>query len=134
NPEGIFPELIKYFVRGAECTLTKEVYGFPKGTRARYIDVAWEDPDDRVNFNRLTPGMIHNVKVPDYLVVEIIPKEDKKDKKDQKKKKKKKKKKQKTNEQKQQKKKIKKKQTKNKKKKKKKKKKTNNYCSQTSDC
>ncbi len=48
---AIYPELIKYFVRGAECTFTKEVHGFPKGTHAKYIGAAWEDPNGQLNLD-----------------------------------------------------------------------------------
>ncbi|MCP4052080.1 MAG: AAA family ATPase, partial [Mesoflavibacter sp.] len=80
DPENLYPELVKYFVRGAECTFTQEFYGFPKGTRAKYIGVAWKDKKIHQNINYFEPGIIHNVTVPDYLIVEIIPKKKKKDK------------------------------------------------------
>ncbi len=81
DPEETFPELITYFVRGAECTLTQEVHGFPKETRAKYIGVAWKDPDEQVRLDNLNPGQLYHVTVPDYVIVETIPKKPKKNKK-----------------------------------------------------
>ncbi|MCP4054342.1 MAG: hypothetical protein GY739_15040 [Mesoflavibacter sp.] len=80
DPAEIYPELIKYFVRGAECTFTEKNYGFPKGTRAKYIGVAWKDSKMHINIDNLEPGKIHYVTIPDYLIVQIIPKENKNDK------------------------------------------------------
>ncbi len=84
DPEDIYPELIQYFVRGAECMLTEKVHGFPKGTVASYIGVAWENPDEKVDLDQLPTGEVTNVKVPDYVIVQIIDKKDKKNKKNKK--------------------------------------------------
>ncbi len=76
KPEPIiadyFKELRQYFVRGAEVVLTSRVHGLRKGTIGTYVGVAWEDPNDKLDWNILEPGQITEVKQPDYIIIEII--------------------------------------------------------------
>ncbi len=74
DPEELFPELVQYFVRGAECVLTDKVHGFPKGTLATCIDVAWKNPKHRHVLDKLKPGLVHRVEQPDYVIIQIKPK------------------------------------------------------------
>ncbi|MCP4053193.1 MAG: hypothetical protein GY739_09005, partial [Mesoflavibacter sp.] len=80
--ENMYPELIQYFVRGAEIRLTKKVHGFPKGTLATYVGVAWKNKNDEEDLDILPTGKIKTVEVPEYIIIKIKPKKTKEEEKE----------------------------------------------------
>ena len=74
DPENVYDQLIKYFVRGAKCVLTEGIntkLGLGKGSQGIYLDVVWKRTEDSINLAHLTPGQITNVTQPDYIVIQI---------------------------------------------------------------
>ncbi|MCP4990990.1 MAG: hypothetical protein GY928_34570, partial [Colwellia sp.] len=82
NPENVYDELIKYFVRGAKCVLTENLetrLGLGKGTEGTYVDVVWKDKKNAVDLDTLPIGEIKTVNMPDYIVIQIKEKENEKE-------------------------------------------------------
>ena len=73
DPKDSYDELIKYFARGASCVLTKSVdttLGLGKGSPGIFLDVAW-NPQDKIDIDKLEPGVITVVPQPIFIVVKI---------------------------------------------------------------
>ncbi len=76
DPQKIYPELIQYFVRGAECVFTGKINGLRKGTIAIYVDAVWSDKKYSANIDALPRRQITHVKQPTYIIVQIITKDE----------------------------------------------------------
>ena len=63
----VYDELEVYFVRGAECYLTKSVESIRKATEGTFVDVIWKD--NPIDIDALPIGKITTVKQPDYIIV-----------------------------------------------------------------
>ncbi len=72
DPEWKYPELVQYFVRGAECVLTRNINGISKGTKGIYIGLAWEKGHQ--NINTFAKQEIIEVEQPNYIIMKTIPK------------------------------------------------------------
>ncbi len=74
DPENVFDEIVKYFVRGAKCVLTENLetkLGLGKGTEGIYVDVVWEDEKKRKDLDKLPIGEVTQVEQPDYIIIRI---------------------------------------------------------------
>ena len=72
DPEGIYDELIYYFVPGAPCVLTESInprLGLGKGAEGIFIDIVYEH--DNINYSAFPAGQITTIPQPDYIVVQI---------------------------------------------------------------
>ena len=76
DPTNIYPELIKYFVRGGQCMLSESIdnkLGLGKGCEGIYLDAVWED--EKYDLDSLPKGEITDVEPPKYIVVGLRSKE-----------------------------------------------------------
>ena len=74
DPEDVFPQIVKYFVRGAKCVLTESIdtkLGLGKGTEGIYLDAVWKDDEKKVNLDELPIGEVRHVTQPDYIVMQF---------------------------------------------------------------
>ena len=74
NPEGMYDQLVKYFVRGAKCVLTESLetkLGLGKGSEGILLDVVWKNEEQTVDLDQLPAGEITSVTQPDYIVIQI---------------------------------------------------------------
>ena len=74
DPEDVYDQLIKYFVRGAKCVLTESLenkLGLGKGSEGIMLDAVWKAEADAVDINALPVGKITRVSQPDYLVIKF---------------------------------------------------------------
>ena len=79
DPEDVYPQLVKHFVRGAKCVLTESLetkIGLGKGSDAVYLDVVWENEEEAVDLDTLPIGEVTTVTQPDYIVIRIETKTD----------------------------------------------------------
>merc|ERR1712202_48787 len=75
--EGMYGELVRFFVRGAPCILTVKIDDggrITKGSKGTLVGIVWENDEDRVDLNTLPPGEITNVPLPDYVLVRFVDK------------------------------------------------------------
>ena len=70
--EGTHDELVRYFVRGAPCILNERYdteSGITKGSVGYFDGVVWEDPEQAEDLDSLSPGEVHTVAQPEYVLV-----------------------------------------------------------------
>ena len=70
NPEGIYDELVEYFIRGAPCYLSTSIYGITKETQGRYVDLIWENDD--YNIDDFPINIVTKVPQPKYIIIEVV--------------------------------------------------------------
>ena len=72
DPEGIYDELVRYFVPGSKCILTDSIntkLGLGKGVEGIFIDAVWTN--DEINIKKLPKAEITTVSQPEYIVIQI---------------------------------------------------------------
>ena len=71
----VYGGLTQYFVRGAQCVLTKSLetkLGLGKESPGIMIDAIWNDENKAVDIDNLEPGTVTKVSQPDYLIIKIF--------------------------------------------------------------
>ena len=71
----VYGGLTQYFVRGAQCVLTKSLetkLGLGKESAGIMLDAIWNDENKAVDIDNLDPGTVTKVSQPDYLIIKIF--------------------------------------------------------------